>query len=114
MLLHEFACRCAEWALSLVNAQDPRSIEAIRVKRRWMAGEATDDELRVARVAAREASSEVTAQSAGDGANRAAARAAPRSAARDAAWSAEMTAAEVGETATYEHEIEILRNLINE
>lgn len=40
MLLHEFACRCAEWALSLVENPDERSVEAIRVKRRWMVGEA--------------------------------------------------------------------------
>lgn len=37
LLLHEFACRCAEWALSLVDAPDPRSFEVIRFKRRWMA-----------------------------------------------------------------------------
>lgn len=55
MLLHEFACRCAERALSIVENPDPRSVEAILVKRRWMTGEVTDCELRVARVAAREA-----------------------------------------------------------
>lgn len=45
MLLHEFACRCAEWAISFVENPDPRSVEAIRVKRLWMAGEATHSEL---------------------------------------------------------------------
>ena len=49
LLLHEFACRCAEWALSLVDAPDPRSFEVIRFKRRWMAMKATDIELGVAR-----------------------------------------------------------------
>ena len=52
MLLHEFACRCAEWALSLAYIPDPRSIEVIRTKRRWMEGNATDIELDVARGAA--------------------------------------------------------------
>ena len=45
MLLHEFACRCAELALSLVDSPDPRSVEAIRVKRLWMAGEVTEETL---------------------------------------------------------------------
>lgn len=45
MLLHEYACRCAEWALSRVEHPDARSVEAIRVKRRWMAGEVTDETL---------------------------------------------------------------------
>ena len=45
MLLHEFGCRCAEWALSFVDNPDPRSVEAIRVKRRWIDGEATCGEL---------------------------------------------------------------------
>lgn len=45
MLLHEFSCRCAEWALSFVENPDPRSVEAILVKRRWIDGEATYGEL---------------------------------------------------------------------
>lgn len=49
MLLHEFACRCAEYALSLVENPDARSAEAIRVKRRWVNGDATDKEMAVAR-----------------------------------------------------------------
>lgn len=117
MLLHEFACRCAEYALSLVENPDPRSVEAIRVKRRWIAGEATDDELRFARMAAQSA-----AWAAAWAATRAAAWAAARAAAWSAAWSAvwsaygaaEGFAAEANETAAYEHEVEILRNLINE
>jgi hypothetical protein len=44
-ILHEFACRCAERALALVPDPDPRSIEGLAAKRRWLAGEATDAEL---------------------------------------------------------------------
>lgn len=106
MLLHEFACGCAEYALSLVENPDARSVEAIRVKRRWMTGEATDDELRVARVAVREASSGAAA--------RAAALVSAWAAAWAAARAAEWFAGAANETAAYEHEAEIIRNLINE
>lgn len=126
MLLHEFACRCAEWALSLVENPDPRSVEAIRVKRRWMAGEATDIELRAAQRAAGNAaevdSSDVRPAAASARAAARAARDAACAAVCAAAWSAALSAvaaarlfaAEANETSTYEHEVEILRNLINE
>ena len=51
-ILHEFACVCAEYALSLIENPDPRSINAIKVKRAWIRGEATDEELDTARDAA--------------------------------------------------------------
>ena len=51
-MLHEFACVCAEYALSLIDNPDPRSIKAIEVKRAWIRDEATDEELAVARDAA--------------------------------------------------------------
>ena len=51
-ILHEFACLCAEQALKLVDKPDPRSVEAIRIKRLWIKGEATDEELRTAKKAA--------------------------------------------------------------
>ena len=51
-VLHEFACRCAEDALALVENPDPRSVKAIRVKRQWLRGEVTDAELKAAREAA--------------------------------------------------------------
>ena len=51
-ILHEFACVCAEYALSLIENPDPRSIKAIEVKRAWIRGEATDGELAAARAAA--------------------------------------------------------------
>ena len=47
-MLHACACRCAEDALSRIDNPDPRSINAIVVKRRWIAGEATDEELAAA------------------------------------------------------------------
>ena len=77
-ILHEFACRCAEYALSFVDNPDPRSIAAIEAKRKWLRGEITDAELYAAWAAARDAA---------------------RAAARDAAW---------------EHEVEILRELLKE
>ena len=49
MLLHEFACRCAEYMLSLVDNPDHRFAEAIRVKRLWINGNATDREIAAAR-----------------------------------------------------------------
>ena len=50
--VHEFACRCAERALSRVGNPDSRSIAAIAAKRAWMRGEITDAELAAARDAA--------------------------------------------------------------
>ena len=54
-ILHEFACRCAEYALSFVDNPDPRSIAAIDAKRKWLRGEIKDKELRAAWAAARAA-----------------------------------------------------------
>ena len=51
-MLHEFACRCAERALTSAKATDERSWTAIKVKRLWLKGEATDAELAAARAAA--------------------------------------------------------------
>ena len=58
-ILHEFACRTAEWALVLValgGAEiDSRSADAIATKRRWLRREASDKELSAAWIAARSA-----------------------------------------------------------
>ena len=109
-ILHEFACRCAEYALSFVESPDPRSIAAIVAKRKWLRGEITDAELAAAWDAAWDAA-------------RADASDAARDAAWDAAWDAagdaamyaardaEMVAARV---AAREHEVEILRELLEE
>lgn len=93
-ILHEFACRCAEYALSFVDNPDPRSIAAIDAKRKWLRGEITDKELRAAGAAAW-----------------AAARDAAGDAARAAAGSTEWAA---GIAAANEHELEILLELLEE
>ena len=97
-ILHEFACRCAEDALSRIDNPDPRSINAIAIKRRWIAGEATDEELAAARTAA------WAAQAAAQDAARTAARAAVRAAvrvARTAAWAAQAAAQDAARTAAW-------------
>lgn len=83
MILHEFACRVAEIALSKIKDADPRSFAAIEAKRKWMRGEITDDQLNAAWSAARSA-----AWSATRSATWSAAWSAARSATRSAAWSA--------------------------
>lgn len=55
MVLHEFACRVAEDALSRVDKPDPRSVAAIAAKRAWMRGEIDDDSLCFAKAAAMDA-----------------------------------------------------------
>ena len=77
-VLHEFAILCAEDALALIESPDPRSIEALRVKRLWLDGKATDEELKIARTEAYAAAEEAYA----------AARAAADAAARAAAYAA--------------------------
>ena len=69
-ILHEFACWCAERAQRVENP-DPRSVAAIKAKRKWLRGEITDAELDAVRAAARYA-----------------AKAAAWDAALDAAWAA--------------------------
>lgn len=51
-ILHEFACRCAEDALKLVDKPDPRSVAAIVAKRAWLRGDISDGELYAASAAA--------------------------------------------------------------
>ena len=55
-ILHEFACVCAEYALTLIDNPDPRGVKAIEVKRAWIRGEATDEELDAAKAARASAS----------------------------------------------------------
>lgn len=89
-ILHEFACWCAEDALSHVENADERSRNAIKVKRAWLRGEAND----AARSAARSAALS-------------AALSAERSAARSAAWSAAADAAR-------EQQVEHLKDMLME
>ena len=51
-ILNEFACRCAERALSRIKHPDPRSVAAIEAKRKWIRGVVSDGELDAARAAA--------------------------------------------------------------
>ena len=51
--LHEFAIWCAEEALKKVENPNPRDLEAIRVKKLWLDGKATNKELKAAMWAAR-------------------------------------------------------------
>jgi hypothetical protein len=91
-ILHEFACRCAEYALSFADNPDPRSIAAIEAKRKWLRGEITNKELYAADAAAWDAAD---------------------AAAWDAAWNAAWNAARAAAwDAAMEHEIEILRELL--
>ena len=89
-ILHEFGCWCAECALSKITNPDPRSVRAIEVKRRWIRGEATDDE-RAAAQAAAWAAARDAAQAAARDAARAAAQAAAWAAARDAVQDTQIT-----------------------
>jgi len=94
--LHIFAIWCAEQALDLIDKPDPRSLEALRAKRLWLDGKATDKELAAARDAARAAAWAAAWDAAGAAARTVAmdaARAAAGAAARDAAWAAAWAAA---------------------
>lgn len=111
-ILHEFACRCAEDALSRIDNPDPRSINAIAVKRRWIAGEATDEELAAARAAA-----ETAADAAARTDTRAAAwaaRAAAWAAAWDAARAARAAAETAAETAARNAQVGMLAQMLRE
>ena len=53
--LHQFALKVARRALRKAKVKDPRCWDALAVKEKWLKGEATDEELRAARAAARAA-----------------------------------------------------------
>ena len=117
-ILHEFACRCAEYALSFVESPDPRSIAAIEAKRKWLRGKITDAELHAARASALDAVSSAAMDAAMDAARVpawAAAWAAARAAAMDAARAVALAATmDDAWDAAREHEVEILRELLEE
>jgi len=58
-ILHEFACREAEDALRDAGVTDVRYWNAIRVKRLWIQGRATNEELNAAQAAANDAAWDV-------------------------------------------------------
>ena len=124
-ILHEFACVCAEQALTTIDNPDQRSIDAIKAKRAWLCGEITDEELASARDAAcsaardaaraaraaRDAARDAACSAARDAARAAraardAAWASARDAARDAAWDAAWAVASADQV---EMLVEILR-----
>ena len=118
-VLHEYACRCAEYALTFVREPDSRSIAAIEAKRKWLRGEISNDDLTAARAAAWDAAWDAArdaAWAAWDAAWDAAcdaacdaARAAVR-AACDAAWDAHDAAWD----AARGHEVKLLKELLRE
>ena len=114
-VLHEYACRCAEYALTFVREPDSRSIAAIEAKRKWLRGEISNDDLTAARAAAWDA-----AWAAAD-----AACAAAWDAACDAAWDAACAAYDAAGdaadaayaaagAAAREHEVKLLKELLRE
>ena len=92
MILHEFACMVAEIALSKVVNPDPRSLAAIKAKRKWMKGKISDEELDAAGRGAWYAA-ESDAWYAAWYAAKSAAWYAAESAAKSAAWYAAKSAA---------------------
>ncbi len=122
-LLHEFACRCAEYALTFVENPDPRSVAAIEAKRAWLRGEITDDELAAVRDAAWDAARAAAWGAAGAAAGaawgaagdvaRAAAWGAAGDVARAAAWAAAGDVARAAaRDAAWDREVEMLVELI--
>ena len=94
--LHEFACICAERALTLADVKDERCWNVIKAKRAWLRGEICDDELDAAWAAAWAAAwdaARAAESAAAWAAESAAASAAASDAARAAVWSAERAAA---------------------
>ena len=139
-VLHEYACRCAEYALTFVREPDSRSIAAIEAKRKWLRGEISNDDLTAARAAcdaacdanaAARAAAWAAIAAANAAANAAAwaAAAAACAAARAAAWAAwdaaaaAWTAADAAAgadanaatwAAAREHEAKLLKELLRE
>lgn len=83
-ILHLFACDVAEKALAKIDNPDPRSLAAVKTKRRWLDGKATDEELSAAYMEARAAA--YVAYVAARAAARVAARVAANVEARAAAY----------------------------
>ena len=137
-VLHEYACRCAEYALTFVREPDSRSIAAIEAKRKWLRGEISNDDLTAARAAcdaacdanaAARAAAWAAIAAANAAANAAAwaaaaaADAAANAAANAAAWAAAWTAADAAAgaaanaatwAAAREHEVKLLKELLRE
>ena len=117
-VLHEYACRCAEYALTFVREPDSRSIAAIEAKRKWLRGEISNDDLTAARAAAARAAAARAAAAWDANAAAWAANAARAAAAWDAnaaAWAAAAWAANAAaNAAAWEHEVKLLKELLRE
>ena len=111
-VLHEYACRCAEYALTFVREPDSRSIAAIEAKRKWLRGEISNDDFSAARDAAWAAWA--AAQIAARVAAWAAARAAARTAVDAAADADAGAVADAVVAAAREHEVKLLKELLRE
>lgn len=121
-ILHRFACRVATKALALAGVTDDVAWNAIRTKRRWLAGIATNAELAAAWFAARDSAWKATRDAVWTAAMDAgardaaweAAREAARATARDAAWDIARGAAyEVSRYAAgYDEQNEILEQML--
>ena len=112
-VLHEYACRCAEYALTFVREPDSRSIAAIEAKRKWLRGEVSNDDLTAARDAAWAAADAARAAAWGAAWAAWAAWAAAQIAAADAADAAARAAAWAADAAR-EHEVKLLKELLRE
>lgn len=114
---HLAACAFFDRVAHLVT--DPRSQEAVRVKRLWIDGKATDEELSTARASAWGAARDaergaawgawVAARASAEAAARAA-----RAAAWDTAWAAALAAGAAGRDEEKIAQVEIVRKLIAE
>ena len=125
-VLHEYACRCAEYALTFVREPDSRSIAAIEAKRKWLRGEISNDDLTAARAAAWDAAwaaADAACAAAWDAACDAAWDAAcaaydtagdAADAAYDAAGDAADAAYAAAGAAAREHEVKLLKELLRE
>ena len=126
-VLHEYACRCAEYALTFVREPDSRSIAAIEAKRKWLRGEISNDDLTAAWSAAWAAARDAARYAARAAWAAAwAAWDAARYAARAAAWSAAWAAWDAARAAAWwaawdaaryaarKHEVKLLKELLRE
>lgn len=120
-IIVEFACLCAERALTMAGITDDRCWNAIKVKRAWMRGEASDNELAAVRASAWDAA-RAAAHDAAWAAVWASVQDAAQDAARAAAWAAAYDAVDAARKVKgrkgYSHErawqIETLKRLIVE
>lgn len=99
VMQHEFALRCAEDALLIWEQYcpgDTRPRVAIETKRRWLGGEATDEELAAASGAAWAAERDAASATTRAAALAAALAATAEDAAENAVWDAALAAASAG------------------